>query len=72
MANYQTLKNALKKLESRQKETNQREYCGVIFTDEYEKLIVPPEGNNGRNNKVGFLVVPRPMSLLEWEAEYAQ
>ncbi len=71
MANYQTLKNSLKKLESRQEKTDQREYSGVIFFDEYEKLIIPAEGNNGRKNKVGFLVVPRPLTIAEWEAEYA-
>ena len=58
MANYQTLKNSLKKLESRQKETDQREYSGVIFFDEYEKLIIPADRNNGRKNKVGYPCVP--------------
>lgn len=73
MANYQTLKNSLKKLESRQKETDQRQYCGVIFFDAYEKLIIPAKWNNGRKNKVGYLVVPRPcLTPEEWQAEYAQ
>ena len=72
MANYQTLKNSLKKLESRQEKTDQRECSGVIFFDEYEKLMASDEGNNGRKNKVGYLVVPRPLSVADWEAEYAQ
>ena len=72
MANYQTLKNTLKKLESCQKETDQKEYCGVIFADEYEKLAIPADRCNGRNNKVGYLVVQRPLTVAEWEAEYAQ
>jgi hypothetical protein len=72
MANYQTLKNSLKKLESHKKVTDQRQYSGVIYFDEYEKLIIPSEGHNGRKNKVGYLVVPRPLSITEWELEYAE
>jgi len=72
MANFQTVKNTLKKLESRQQETDQQEYCGVIFIDEYEKLVIPAKGRNGRKNKVGFLVVPRPLPAAEWEIDCAR
>jgi len=71
MPSYQTVKNTLKKLESRQQETDTKEYCGVIYMDEYEKLVIPTTGRSGRNNKVGFLVVPRPLTAVEWENESA-
>ncbi|MBV5329069.1 MAG: hypothetical protein JZU65_15820 [Chlorobium sp.] len=72
MTSYQTVKNTLKKLESRQKETDTKEYSGVIYIDEYEKLIIPANGRSGRKCKVGYLVVPRPMTMAEWQAEYAR
>jgi len=72
MANYQTFKNSLKKLESRQNETDQREYCGVIYIDEYEKLAASDEGFRRSTGKFGFLVIPRPLSLDQWELEYCQ
>ncbi|MBV5329715.1 MAG: hypothetical protein JZU65_19165, partial [Chlorobium sp.] len=71
MPSYTTVKNTLKKLETKQRETDQQEHCGVIYTDEYEKLVIPTTGRSGRKNKVGFLVVPRPMTMAEWQAEYA-
>lgn len=69
MPSYTTVKNTLKKLESRQNETDLQEYCGVIYTDEYERLAIPMYSKG--SNKVGYLVVPRPMTLDEWQAEYA-
>jgi len=71
MANFQTVKNTLKKLELRQQETDQQEHCGVIFIDEYEKLVLPARGRGGRTSKVGFLVVPRPLTAAEWENDCA-
>lgn len=70
MPSYTTVKNTLKKLESRQNETDRNEYCGVIYTDDYEKLVIPANSEGSR--KVGYLVVPRPMTLDEWQAEYAR
>lgn len=72
MPSYMTVKNTLKKLESRQLETDTKEYCGVIYIDDYEKLVIPARGHNGRKNKVGFLVVPRPLTAVEWENEGAR
>ncbi len=71
MPSYTTVKNTLKKLESRQNETDRYEYCGVIYTDDYEKLLIPVD-KNGRKMKIGYLVVPRPLSLAEWEAACAR
>lgn len=70
MPSYTTVKNTLKKLESRQNESDMQEYCGVIYTDDFEELVIP--ANNKRNKKVGYLVVPRPMTLDEWQTEYAR
>lgn len=70
MPSYTTVKNTLKKLESRQNETDLNEYCGVIYTDDFEKLVIPANSNG--SNKVGFLVVPRPMTLDEWQAKVAR
>lgn len=73
MANFQTVKNALKKLESRQSETDQQDGCGVIFIDVFLKLPPLPEHHNGRRRKVGYLVVPRrSLTAAEWELECAQ
>ena len=72
MPSYSTVKNTLKKLESRQNETDQKEYCGVIYIDDFEKLVIPTDGKGSRKNKVGYLVVPRPLSLAEWEAACAR
>ena len=72
MANFQTVKNTLRKLETRQKETIRPEGCGVIFIDEYEKLPPVIDGQGSRNSKTGYLVVPRPMSIEQWEAEFAR
>jgi hypothetical protein len=71
MPSYTTVKNTLKKLESRQNETDQREYCGVIYADDYEKLVIPADGK-GRKSKVGYLVVPRPLTMAEWQAAFAR
>lgn len=70
MPSYTTVKNTLKKLESRQSDADRNEYCGVIYTDDFEKLVIP--ANCQRNGKVGYLVVPRPMTLDEWQAECAR
>lgn len=70
MPSYTTVKNTLKKLESRQNETDRNEYCGVIYTEDFEKLVIP--ANRRGNNKVGYLVVPRPMTLDEWQAKFAR
>jgi len=71
MANYQTVKNTLKKLETCQDDANQKEGCGVIYLDEYEKLPPAVARRKGQRRKVGYLVVPRPMTMAEWQAEYA-
>jgi hypothetical protein len=70
MPSYTTVKNTLKKLESRQNESDRNEYCGVIYIEDFEKLVIP--ANSRRSNKAGYLVVPRPMTLDEWQAEYAR
>lgn len=68
MANFQTVKNTLKKLETLQQETNRPEGSGVIFQDEYEKLPPATEScRNGRRNRVGYLVVPKQLNAAEWE-----
>ncbi len=72
MANYQTLKNTLKKLESHQKEKDHTQQCGVIYADEYEKMVLTGEGFKTSKSKVGYLVVPRQLTLAEWQLEYAQ
>ena len=69
MSNYQTLKNSLKKLETQQEKTEKKPHCGVITYDEYEKLTFTddrPHVVNG--NKVGYLLVPKKLTLEEWEA----
>ena len=74
MSNYTTFKNSLKKLESRQEQSEKRRDCGVIYFDEYEKLIASGEiiANGSRSGKVGFLLVPRPaLTGEQWEADYA-
>ena len=70
MANYQTLKNSLRKLESQQQDTDQRQYCGVITQEEYDKLdaFVPPAGGNNRH--IGYLLVPRRLTEEEWAKKY--
>lgn len=72
MPSYQTVKNTLKKLESKQQETDQQDGCGVIYIDEFEKLPPPTKCHNGRRRKVGYLVVPRPLTAVEWEIECAR
>lgn len=72
MANFQTLKNTLKKLESRQKETDTREYCGVIYVDEYEEMADSGEGFKKSTGRVGYLVIQRPLTIEAWELEYAR
>ena len=72
MPSYTTVKNTLKKLETRQNETDLQEYCGVIYSDDFEKLVIPTDGKDNRKNKVGYLVVPRPMTLDEWQVEFAR
>lgn len=69
MPSYMTVKNTLKKLESRQQETDTKDFCGVMYIDEFEKLVLPAEGRSGRARKVGFLLVPRPLTAAEWESD---
>lgn len=66
MANYQTVKNSLKKLESQLHDTDQRQFGGVITIEEYEKLKPFVEAVGGVSRKVGNLVVPRKLSEEEW------
>jgi len=70
MSSYLTLKNSLKKLESKQQETEKRPGCGVIYQDEYEKLVFIDEPTERHGNRVGYLVVPRKLTLEEWEEKY--
>jgi len=71
MPSYQTLKNSIKKLETRQKETTPQDGCGVIYQEDYARLPTTSNCKGGRKNKIGYLVVPRPMTLSEWQAEYS-
>lgn len=71
MPSYTTVKNTLKKLESRQNETDRVGGCGVIYYDEYEKLPPAVDGKSRQKNRVGYLVVPRPLTLSQWEAACA-
>ncbi len=48
------------------------EGCGVIFIDEYERLPPATGGKGGQRNKVGYLVVPQPMTVDEWQAAFAR
>jgi len=66
MSNYQTLKNSLKKLESQQHDTDNRQFCGVITKEDLERLrpLAPSKGGNNRH--VGYLVVPRKLTEAEW------
>lgn len=73
MASFQTIKNSLKKLENKEQESDKYPHSGVIFSDEYEKLVFPEESFKGNRRKVGYLVVERPFTTVqEWEAEYAR
>ena len=70
MPSYLTQKNSLKKLESKQQGTEKRPGCGVIYQDEYEKLVFIDEPTERHGNRVGYLVVPRKLTLEEWEEKY--
>ena len=47
-------------------------YIGMalVYQDEYEKMVFPDEPSEGHGSKVGYLVVPRKLSLKEWEEKY--
>ncbi len=72
MGSYQTVKNTIKKLEEKQKETDMRQHCGVITREDYEKLehVISPSGGNSR--KVGFLVMTRKLTEAEWIEKYGE
>lgn len=70
MPSYQTIKNSLKKLEAKQEDDDHRMFCGVITRENYDKLepFTPPSG--GVNRKVGYLVIPRRLTELEWAEKH--
>jgi hypothetical protein len=70
MSNYQTLKNSLKKLENKQQDTEKKPNCGVVFQDEFEMIEIP-DVPLGRNRcTIGYLVVPRPLTMEQWDRKY--
>lgn len=70
MANIQTVKNTIKKLENKQAEENKYPHCGVITVEEYEKLTIPDAPEGGNKRRVGYLVVPGRKSEEEWGAKH--
>ena len=70
VANYQTLRNSLKKLESKSCEDNDKEFCGVISSNNLEKM----KGNENSERKMsrfcGYLLAPKILSEVEWEKKY--
>jgi len=69
MSNFQTIKNSLKKLESKQLSTEKVPGCGVIYKDEYDKMTFDDEPYQEGKARVGYLVVPRKLSMEEWDRE---
>lgn len=70
MANYQTLRNSLKKLESKNCDDNDKEFCGVISNNDLEKM----KGSENPARKTirfcGYLLAPTILSEGDWEARY--
>jgi hypothetical protein len=70
MTTYQTVKNSLRKLESQQHETDNRQFSGVIYQEEYEKLELPTTPATGNNRHIGYLLVPRRLTDVEWSFKH--
>lgn len=70
MSNFQTIKNSLKKLELKQEDTDQRQFCGVISQEAFEKLEIPATAPRGNQRHIGYLIAPRRLTEDEWEAKY--
>jgi hypothetical protein len=70
MANFQTLRNSLKKLELKNCEDNDKEYCGVISNNDLEKIKMPVYSDKKRNRFCGYLLAPIILSEIEWEERY--
>ncbi|NTW87787.1 MAG: hypothetical protein HGB26_01375 [Desulfobulbaceae bacterium] len=70
MPSYLTLKNSLKKLESQQLETDNRQFCGVVTQEAYDKLEFPAAPAGGNNRHIGYLIVPRRLSESEWNGKH--
>jgi|WetSurMetagenome_2_1015567.scaffolds.fasta_scaffold1828007_1 hypothetical protein len=70
MSNFQTLKNTLKKLETIQEKTVKNPLCGVIYHEDYEKIIFFNEPSGGNRKISGYLVIPRRLTMEEWESKH--
>lgn len=70
MSNFQTIKNSLKKLETKQKDTEKIPRCGVICCDDFEKMEFPDEPSGRNRCTIGYLVIPRPLTVEEWKKKY--
>lgn len=69
MSNYTTIKNSLKKLEQKKAKKDKSPHCGVIYQEDYDKLEFLDEPERNQKN-VGYLVVPRRLSMEEWVEKY--
>lgn len=70
MSNFQTLKNSIKKLESKNVEEDRRQFSGVICQEEFEKLEHSDAPMGGINRNIGYLLVPHRLTEAEWEAKH--
>jgi hypothetical protein len=70
MSNFQTIRNSLKKLENQQDKTEKKHLCGVIYIEDYKKLIFHDEHSGGNRRSTGYLLVPRRLTVEEWVSKY--
>ncbi|NTV46575.1 MAG: hypothetical protein HGB11_08685 [Chlorobiales bacterium] len=70
MANFQTIKNCLKKLESKNTDDDRRQFCGVICQEAFDKLEIPSAPASGNTRHIGYLLVPRRLTDAEWSDKH--
>jgi hypothetical protein len=67
MANFQTIKNSLKKLENQRDKTEKNPLCGVIHQEVYDKMEFPDNLLEGNRKSTGFLLITKRLTEVEWE-----